>query len=155
MDPNLPEEVRLRARAVALYASDNVEIEDEAEVFVGHYADWVAAWVRVPRESHGEDDARPERVVFVYSLDAYYCELCVPETIDWSGDDLHLYEEGICDAGFTGYPRCGACGREHTWVGLSVRCALCGEEADSRDAHRHGPGFIGECCWDERLRATE
>jgi hypothetical protein len=156
MEPTPLEKVRIRACAVGMYASDSVEIEDDAEVVATEDADWVAAWVRVPREQGvDEDDARPERVAFVYSKDAYYCELCVPETIDWSGDDLHVYEEGISDAGFTGYPRCAACGREHTWVGLSVRCALCGQDADARETHRHGPGFIGECCWDERLRGTE
>jgi hypothetical protein len=139
-----------------MYASEDVEIEDEAAVVAGKDADWVAAWVRVPRASDGgEEEDRPERVAFLYSTDSYYCELCVPESVDWGSDDVHVYEEGISDAGFTGYPRCVGCGREHRWVGLVVRCALCGEDADSREAHRHGPGFIGACCWDERLRASE
>jgi hypothetical protein len=36
-----------------------------------------------------------------------------------------------------------------------VPCALCGEPARADEAHRHGEGWIGECCWDERLRTTE
>lgn len=38
----------------------------------------------------------------------------------------------------------------------SVMCCLCGELCDSRTAHLHRGRWIGnECCWDERLRATE
>jgi hypothetical protein len=38
----------------------------------------------------------------------------------------------------------------------TVRCALCGQRTAAAAAHRHDGGFIGdECCWDERLRATE
>jgi hypothetical protein len=155
MDPILLEEARVRARAVELYASANVDIEDEAAVVPGGDAHWVAAWVRVPRDLSTELGGSPARVVFVYSLDSYFCEACVPETIDLAGDDVHVYEEGISDAGFTGYPKCAACAREHRWVGLVVRCALCGADADADEAHRHGAGFIGACCWDERFRASE
>jgi hypothetical protein len=148
------EKARVRACAVVMYASGDIEIEEDAAVVGAKNADWVAAWVRVPRESCSEE-ASPERVAFVYSLDAYYCEVCVPAEIDWSSDDLHIYEEGVSDTGFTGYPRCAACGRDHRWVGLVVQCALCGDDADAREAHQYGAGFIGKCCWDERLRATE
>jgi len=35
-------------------------------------------------------------------------------------------------------------------------CALCSEPIDLNTAHRHEGKLIGdECCWDERLRATE
>jgi hypothetical protein len=35
-------------------------------------------------------------------------------------------------------------------------CGLCDQPINSRTAHRHGSlGWVGECCWDERLRATE
>lgn len=37
-----------------------------------------------------------------------------------------------------------------------VRCQFCGKDAPARTAHRHGNGWVGdECCWDERLRASE
>jgi hypothetical protein len=154
MEPSPLEKVRIRACAVAMYASGDVDIEHDAMVVGAKDADWVAAWVRVLRESCDEG-ASPERVVFVHSLDAYLCEACVPETMDWGADEVHVYQEGVSDAGFTGYPRCAACGREHRWVGLVVRCALCGGDADAREAHRQGAGYVGECCWDERLRAAE
>ncbi len=35
----------------------------------------------------------------------------------------------------------------------TVYCKFCGKEAE--DAHRHDGGWVGACCWDERLRATE
>jgi hypothetical protein len=150
-----PEKARIRARAKEKYASNDVEIEEDPAIVLGkdgHH--WVAAWVRVPRENPAEEEA-PERVVFVYDRDAYFCAVCVPETVDLGSDDVHVYEEGVSDAGFTGYPKCAVCGRKHRWVALVVRCALCGADADADEAHRYSAGFIGACCWDERLRATE
>lgn len=37
----------------------------------------------------------------------------------------------------------------------TVTCKFCGHEATERQAHRHDGGWVGPCCWDERLRATE
>jgi hypothetical protein len=34
-----------------------------------------------------------------------------------------------------------------------VRCKFCGKPCE--DAYRHQGGWVGACCWDERLRATE
>lgn len=35
-------------------------------------------------------------------------------------------------------------------------CAICGEKIVAKTAHAHNGGMVGaECCWDERLRATE
>jgi len=37
-----------------------------------------------------------------------------------------------------------------------VDCKFCGNEVDADTAHVHGKGWVGDdCCWDERLRATE
>lgn len=36
-----------------------------------------------------------------------------------------------------------------------VTCKLCHEVAPSASAHLHQEDWIGECCWDERLRVTE
>jgi hypothetical protein len=37
-----------------------------------------------------------------------------------------------------------------------VGCAVCHAVVPGLTAHRHDGGYIGdECCWDERLRATE
>ena len=37
----------------------------------------------------------------------------------------------------------------------TVACKLCGRDVHERQAHRHDSGWIGPCCWDERLCATE
>lgn len=37
----------------------------------------------------------------------------------------------------------------------TVTCEFCGLEAHARQAHRHGAGWVGPCCWDERLHASE
>lgn len=37
----------------------------------------------------------------------------------------------------------------------SVRCSQCRKPTDKATAHRHQKKWVGECCWDERLRATE
>jgi len=34
-------------------------------------------------------------------------------------------------------------------------CNLCHNETDANKAHLHQDRFVGECCWDERLRTTE
>jgi hypothetical protein len=36
-----------------------------------------------------------------------------------------------------------------------VICYLCGNPTHGDTAHRHQDKWIGECCWDERLRTTE
>lgn len=36
-----------------------------------------------------------------------------------------------------------------------VVCKLCDNECSAETAHRHRGNYIGECCWDERLRVTE
>jgi len=36
-----------------------------------------------------------------------------------------------------------------------VRCQFCGKHVPSETAHRHDGAWVGECCWDERLRSTE
>jgi len=37
----------------------------------------------------------------------------------------------------------------------TVICKVCGETALAATAHQHEGSYVGECCWDERLRATE
>jgi hypothetical protein len=38
----------------------------------------------------------------------------------------------------------------------TVRCKLCERQVPQSTAHRHQGEWVGdECCWDERLRATE
>lgn len=36
-----------------------------------------------------------------------------------------------------------------------VECSLCGQDAPASTAHLHGNGWVGNCCWDERLRSSE
>lgn len=36
-----------------------------------------------------------------------------------------------------------------------IACSLCGQDCAAGEAHLHQGKYIGECCWDERLRATE
>lgn len=36
-----------------------------------------------------------------------------------------------------------------------VTCKFCQEPCVSTDAHLHQGEWVGECCWDERLRVTE
>lgn len=37
----------------------------------------------------------------------------------------------------------------------TVRCKFCKKKVPAITAHRHDRGYVGTCCWDERLRATE
>ena len=37
----------------------------------------------------------------------------------------------------------------------TTACSLCGKSGPTPDAHLHQDTYIGECCWDERLKATE
>lgn len=36
-----------------------------------------------------------------------------------------------------------------------ITCAMCGKETDIVTCYFHQGKYIGECCWDERLKATE
>jgi len=38
---------------------------------------------------------------------------------------------------------------------FSVECSICNELCEAKTAHLHQDEYVGECCWDERLRATE
>lgn len=41
-------------------------------------------------------------------------------------------------------------------AGVTTRlCALCGKPTDAKTAHLHQQQWIGECCWDDRLKASE
>ncbi len=44
--------------------------------------------------------------------------------------------------------------REHFQM-ETVICHFCNNEVLSKESHLHQGYFIGECCWDERLRVTE
>jgi hypothetical protein len=37
----------------------------------------------------------------------------------------------------------------------TVQCKFCGEDCRADHAHYHLGGWVGACCWDERLRSTE
>jgi hypothetical protein len=37
----------------------------------------------------------------------------------------------------------------------AVKCVTCHKDAPAATAHLHQGKWIGECCWDERLRSTE
>lgn len=37
----------------------------------------------------------------------------------------------------------------------TVACKFCGRAAYAHVAHLHQDGWVGLCCWDERLRTTE
>jgi len=37
----------------------------------------------------------------------------------------------------------------------TVTCKFCGHEAHQRQAHRHDGAWVGPCCWDDQLHATE
>lgn len=36
-----------------------------------------------------------------------------------------------------------------------VHCSLCGDLVPISEAHLHQDKWIGECCWDDRLKASE
>ena len=40
-------------------------------------------------------------------------------------------------------------------VHKQVRCCLCKKNTSSQTAHRHQNKYIGECCWDDRLKSSE
>lgn len=37
----------------------------------------------------------------------------------------------------------------------AVNCKFCHRPVNINTAHLHDNGYVGECCWDERLRQTE
>lgn len=38
----------------------------------------------------------------------------------------------------------------------TVECSLCLEQCNASTAHLHNGGWVGdECCWDDRLKASE
>ena len=40
-------------------------------------------------------------------------------------------------------------------MGGKLMCSYCGKSCDARTIHLHRSQWVGECCWDERLRSTE
>ena len=44
---------------------------------------------------------------------------------------------------------------EEEEVCLDYYCKCCTKKIDLDDAHLHQGEYVGECCWDERLRTTE
>lgn len=40
-------------------------------------------------------------------------------------------------------------------VEVVVTCKLCHEECPAETAHLHQGEWVGECCWDPRLKVTE
>jgi len=38
---------------------------------------------------------------------------------------------------------------------LHVMCKLCQNSVPAKTAHLHQGTWVGECCWDERLKSTE
>jgi len=40
-------------------------------------------------------------------------------------------------------------------IDLDAVCSSCGFPCASNTAHLHQGEYIGECCWDERLKITE
>jgi hypothetical protein len=75
-------------------AETNLSAEETAPLLVLHYA------------PHGED--------------GWYCEPCLPAAADPGDDNVTVYASGISDDGFTGYPVCMECEREHCWVLLEA-----------------------------------
>lgn len=47
------------------------------------------------------------------------------------------------------------CRRSISAWSASVRCKFCDNVIPAATTHRHQGEYVGECCWDERLRATE
>ena len=45
--------------------------------------------------------------------------------------------------------------QKRTEQAQAVPCKFCGKPVPDKTAHRHLDGWVGECCWDERLRASE
>lgn len=44
--------------------------------------------------------------------------------------------------------------REHFNIRM-INCSICSCDTPAALAHLHQGKYIGECCWDERLRSTE
>ena len=44
---------------------------------------------------------------------------------------------------------------EKTKQNQFVRCKFCNNQIPNDIAHLHQGSWVGECCWDERLRTTE
>jgi hypothetical protein len=36
-----------------------------------------------------------------------------------------------------------------------VQCIFCEKQVEARTAHLHRGKYVGDCCWDERLRTSE
>lgn len=72
------------------------------------------------------------------------------ETKDYGSEEGNL--EGM---GFLAGLEIAAILREDNAVSL-VQCSVCGKQTSAESAHIHQDSYIGDnCCWDERLRASE
>ncbi|MEU3499902.1 hypothetical protein ABZ726_03720 [Streptomyces hundungensis] len=68
-------------------------------------------------------------------------------------DDQVLTE----DASFDTYPTDAQIAVVLQGSGLDVElemCKMCRQEVLLATAHRHDNGWVGTCCWDDRLRMT-
>jgi len=65
---------------------------------------------------------------------------------EWIGNDFLPYADGG--------KYCSEYCAEKASI-FNVECKICGELCDAKTAHLHQDEYVGECCWDERLRATE
>lgn len=56
-------------------------------------------------------------------------------------------------------PRAAAMIRKHDCMDETgnelVNCSICGHGTPIDDAHLHQNEWVGECCWDDRLKITE
>jgi hypothetical protein len=61
-----------------------------------------------------------------------------PVVREWHGDSFEEAEDETLPTGLQ-----------------TVECKLCHNQVPIKTAHLHQDGYVGECCWDERLRSTE
>ncbi|MFN3076881.1 MAG: hypothetical protein ABT940_08395 [Alphaproteobacteria bacterium] len=92
----------------------------------------------------------------------------VRTTIDVCADEsVDDYESGDLEWSDTDQAECLNCDWSGTVLEMTVAepeeeeeiekvfCALCEQEAPGDTAHYHQDQWIGECCWDDRLKASE
>ena len=94
-----------------------------------------------------------ERAVTDKIIEEYGKEEVDEETERYGGVDYHHSVEPGMHQGVDGH-----------WYKVTIEriaidqlapCKFCGKMAPLETAHRHDGGYVGECCWDERLKATE
>lgn len=120
---------------------------------------WQCGWSR--RDEEDCDCTHEARRVSALGRDILQ-DACDEEPPDCECDSTHDDNATVCRWCYAHGRRlpadppvsCDMCGGA-SWNHGTVPCKFCGRQVPARTAHLHQQSWVGECCWDERLRVTE